>query len=71
MTRRLLPLLGLAALAAFVQPAFAQTASGVRPAPFYPGESMEYAVAYGVLPAGKLEIGIRELDNEDLWRKLQ
>lgn len=62
MTRRLLPLLIFAVLPALAPPAVAQTQTGLRTAPFYPGESMEYAVAYGVLPAGKLEIGIRELD---------
>jgi hypothetical protein len=45
-------------------PAAAQTSS-IRSAPFYPGESMEYAVGYGRLPAGSLEIGIEELDTLD------
>jgi hypothetical protein len=45
-------------------PAAAQTNS-IRSAPFYPGESMEYAVGYGRLPAGSLEIGIEELDTLD------
>lgn len=62
MTRRLLPLLMFAILPALARPAVAQTQTGLRTAPFYPGESMEYAVAYGVLPAGTLQIGIRELD---------
>lgn len=53
-----LAIVGLAA------PAAAQTNS-IRSAPFYPGESMEYAVGYGRLPAGSLEIGIEELDTLD------
>ena len=57
--RRLVPVLALLALASPVQ---AQTSAGVRSAPFYPGESMEYAVQYGVVPAGTLEIGIDKLD---------
>ena len=55
-------ILALAGLLAAVAPAAAQTASGIRPAPFYPGESMKYAVDYGGLPAGTLEIGIDKLD---------
>ena len=62
MTRRVLPLLMFAGLPALALPAAAQTQTGLRTAPFYPGEEMEYAVQYGVLPAGTLDIGIRELD---------
>jgi hypothetical protein len=65
MTRRLLSLVVLALLPALARPAAAQTQSGIRTAPFDPGESMEFAVAYGVLPAGTLNIGIRELDTLD------
>lgn len=60
MTRFLLPILALVA----VSPAAAQTSSGLR-APFHPGEAMEYAVKYGVLPAGTLEIRIEDLDTLD------
>ena len=63
MKRTLLPLLALAAAFA-ARPAAAQTSTGLR-APFYPGESMEYAVGYGRLPAGSLEIRIEELDTLD------
>jgi hypothetical protein len=52
------------ALVGVADPAAAQTNS-IRSAPFYPGESMEYAVGYGRLPAGSLEIGIEELDTLD------
>jgi hypothetical protein len=52
------------ALVGVTDPAAAQTNS-IRSAPFYPGESMEYAVGYGRLPAGSLEIGIEELDTLD------
>ena len=52
------------ALVSVTTPAAAQTNS-IRSAPFYPGESMEYAVGYGRLPAGSLEIGIEELDTLD------
>jgi hypothetical protein len=52
------------ALVGVTAPAAAQTSS-IRSAPFYPGESMEYAVGYGRLPAGSLEIGIEELDTLD------
>lgn len=52
------------ALVGVTTPAAAQTNS-IRSAPFYPGESMEYAVGYGRLPAGSLEIGIEELDTLD------
>jgi hypothetical protein len=52
------------ALVGVSAPAAAQTNS-IRSAPFYPGESMEYAVGYGRLPAGSLEIGIEELDTLD------
>lgn len=53
----------LLALAASIsaRPAAAQTSAGLR-APFHPGESMEYAVKYGMVPAGTLEIRIEELD---------
>jgi hypothetical protein len=66
MKRTLLPLLAILALAlpAATSPAGAQTAA-IRSAPFYPGESMEYAVGYGRLPAGSLEIGIEDLDTLD------
>lgn len=64
-----MPLLALVAavvvLLAAAHPAAAQTATAIRSAPFYPGESMEYAVGYGRLPAGTLEIGIDELDTLD------
>ncbi|HYO46602.1 MAG TPA: DUF3108 domain-containing protein [Gemmatimonadota bacterium] len=53
------------ALLAAAHPAAAQTATAIRSAPFYPGESMEYSVGYGRLPAGTLEIGIDELDTLD------
>lgn len=59
----LLAVLALA-LVGVTGPAAAQTNS-IRSAPFYPGESMEYAVGYGRLPAGSLEIGIEELDTLD------
>jgi hypothetical protein len=55
----LLPALAVALAAA--APVVGQTTS-IRSAPFYPGESMEYAVGYGRLPAGSLEIGIDKLD---------
>jgi hypothetical protein len=58
---RCLPVLALIVLASAL-PATAQTGSRIRSAPFYPGESMEYAVEYGVVPAGTLEIGIDKLD---------
>ena len=61
-THRPLWILALAGLLAAAAPAAAQTASGIRSAPFYLGESMEYAVRYGGLPAGSLEIGIDKLD---------
>lgn len=61
-THRPLWTLALVGLLAAAAPAAAQTASGIRSAPFYPGESMEYAVRYGGLPAGSLEIGIDKLD---------
>ena len=54
--------LALVGLLAAGAPAAAQTASGIRTAPFYPGESMEYAVGYGGVPAGSLAIGIDKLD---------
>lgn len=59
---RRIPLI-LFALAASIgaPPVSAQTATGLR-APFHPGESMEYSVRYGVVPAGTLEIRIEELD---------
>lgn len=60
MKRILLTLLALAASVA-TQPAVAQTSTGLR-APFHPGESMEYTVKYGVVPAGTLEIRIEEFD---------
>ena len=62
--KRYLPILARVALIALVAapPASAQTASPIRSAPFYPGESMEYAVQYGVVPAGTLEIEIDKLD---------
>jgi hypothetical protein len=59
--KRSLSVLVLIALASAL-PASAQTAQGIRSAPFYPGETMEYAVEYGVVPAGTLEIGIDKLD---------
>jgi hypothetical protein len=54
----------LLALAAFfgAGSALAQTSSTGLRAPFLPGESMEYSVKYGVLPAGSLEIRIENLD---------
>jgi hypothetical protein len=55
----------MAGLLVAVHPIAAQTATGIRSAPFYPGESMQYAVGYGRLPAGSLEIGIDELDTLD------
>jgi hypothetical protein len=55
----------MAGLLAAVRPTVAQTATAIRSAPFYPGESMQYAVEYGRLPAGSLEIGIDELDTLD------
>lgn len=66
MKRSLHTLLAALALALVGEtaPAAAQTSS-IRSAPFYPGESMEYAVGYGRLPAGSLEIGIEELDTLD------
>lgn len=54
--------LAVAGLLAAIAPAGAQTTNGIRSAPFYPGESMEYAVGYGGVPAGSLEIGIDKLD---------
>ena len=62
--KRYLPILAPVALIALVSalPASAQTASRIRSAPFYPGESMEYSVQYGVVPAGTLEIEIDKLD---------
>jgi hypothetical protein len=68
MKRSTLPCLALLALAVgplTVRPAAAQNGTGLRSAPFFPGESMEYAVGYGLLPAGTLEIGIDELDTLD------
>lgn len=59
--KRIAPILALVALG-LAPPVSAQTAAGIRTAPFFPGESMEYAVQYGVLPAGTLEIGIDKLD---------
>jgi hypothetical protein len=59
--KRFLSVLVLIVLASAL-PASAQTAQGIRSAPFYPGETMEYAVEYGVVPAGTLEIGIDKLD---------
>jgi hypothetical protein len=66
MKRNLLILLATLALGlvGLTAPVAAQTNS-IRSAPFYPGESMEYAVGYGRLPAGSLEIGIEELDTLD------
>jgi hypothetical protein len=64
-----MPLVALGAAVAVslavAYPVAAQTATGIRSAPFYPGESMQYAVGYGRLPAGTLEIGIDELDTLD------
>lgn len=55
----------VAMLVAVAHPAAAQTGTAIRSAPFYPGESMQYTVGYGRLPAGTLEIGIDELDTLD------
>ncbi|HJU86359.1 MAG TPA: DUF3108 domain-containing protein, partial [Gemmatimonadota bacterium] len=54
--------LAFAGLLATAAPAAGQTQGGIRSAPFYPGESMEYSVGYGGVPAGSLEIGIDKLD---------
>jgi hypothetical protein len=54
-------LAALAALLAVVHPAAGQS-TALRSAPFSAGESMQYTVGYGLLPAGTLEIGIENLD---------
>lgn len=43
--------------------AAAQTHSGaLREVPFLPGETMEYAVSYGVVPAGTMTLAIEDLE---------
>lgn len=50
----------LAAALCGASPALAQTraAASIRSVPFHPGERMEYAVSYGVVPAGTMEARI-------------
>lgn len=50
-------LVGAAPAAAQTQPASAQ-----RSVPFQPGERMEYAVSYGIVPAGTMEVRVAGLE---------
>ena len=59
--RACMPRLG-AFLAFFAASATAVGQTSHAPAPFLPGESMEYAVSYGVIPAGQLTIRVAGLE---------
>jgi hypothetical protein len=49
-------------LALFAASATAAGQTGHAPAPFHPGERMEYAVSYGRIPAGELTIRVAGLE---------